>query len=223
VKRSGSSQGPEAIGHAVREHVEAFLRDVAPPVNHAFADRIELFATTMARWGIKMNLTAHPDDPEEIGFHVIDSLMPLALTDVDLIGRFAASHDILDLGSGAGFPGLVVAAASSGRFTLVESRRKRASFLQVATAEMQLTNVVVDSRRANQVALDARFDVVMGRAFGDPNEFFALAMLGLKPGGLAILYANPSQSFGAGVRRIPYRIPRHGQQVDRILAVQKRI
>ena len=87
-----------------------------------------------------MNLTAHPEDPEEIAFHVIDSVMPVVLASLNgpLHGTFDKGSTVLDLGSGAGFPGLVLAAASPANFTLIESRRKRASFLQVARAEMRL-------------------------------------------------------------------------------------
>jgi 16S rRNA (guanine527-N7)-methyltransferase len=207
----------------VRDRVEAFLHARPVSIDTLFSERIERLAVTLATWGSKMNLTAHPDDPEEIAFHVIDSLMPLALSHEDLLhGRFDAGCEILDLGSGAGFPGLVLAAATSAHFTLMESRRKRASFLQVAMGEMQLTNVAVDPRRADDIDFDARFDVVTARAFGDPREFFALARSALKMNGLAILYANPSQRLPGDLQHIAYRIPHRGQQVSRILAVQKR-
>jgi len=206
------------IGHAVRERVEAFLHTAPVPLDVQFYERIQRFAGMLAVWGSKMNLTADPGDPSEIGFHLIDSIMPLVLSYGDgsiLHGTFDLGHEILDMGSGAGFPGLVLAAASSAQFTLVESRRKRASFLQVAVAEMQLPNVAVQPRRVSDLDLE-------GRAFGDSREFFSLALRALRPDGLAILYANPSQRFADEIERIPYRIPRGGQQIERILAVQKR-
>ena len=194
----------------------------AAKVDSRFTERIERFATTLALWGPKMNLTAHPEDPEEIAFHVIDSLMPLTL-EIDLLrGRFEAGRNILDLGSGAGFPGLVLAAASSAQFTLLESRRKRANFLQAAIAEMALANVIVELARAERADLASRFDVVTGRAFGNPATFFSLATEALRPGGIAILYANPSQHSIPDIEIINYRVARGHQQINRILAVQKR-
>src|SRR4029077_2311815 len=138
--------------------------------------------------------TAHPDDPIEIAFHVIDSLMPAVLTSHDapmLADRFAANRNVLDIGSGAGFPGLIRAAATPAHVTLVESRRKRASFLQVAVAEMTLTNASVDPRRADPLQLAPRFDLVTTRALSI-GDFFPIAGAALKSGGIAMLYINPS-------------------------------
>jgi 16S rRNA (guanine(527)-N(7))-methyltransferase RsmG len=129
----------------------------------------------------------------------------------------------LDLGSGAGFPGLVLAAASSADFALVESRRKRASFLQVAVGEMGLKNVTIEGRRAEEVGLAERYDLVTARAFGDAAGFFALAARALKPGGFGMLYASPSQRFTPDVARIPYSVVRRGEKIHRILALWRRI
>ncbi|HVN28272.1 MAG TPA: 16S rRNA (guanine(527)-N(7))-methyltransferase RsmG [Candidatus Binataceae bacterium] len=195
--------------------------DLTPP---AFLNRIEILARNLATWGVRMNLTARPEDPEEIAFHIIDSLMPIVLaTEVDALRSvFHPDSEVLDLGSGAGFPGLVLASGCDAHFTLVESRRKRASFLQIATAEMELRNVAIETRRAEEIDLVSRFDVVTARAFGDPSVFFALAASALKPAGLAILYANPSQHFNVEVERIPYDLERDGRRVDRVLAIRQK-
>jgi 16S rRNA (guanine(527)-N(7))-methyltransferase RsmG len=219
-----SSVEPSQIARASRLSVDAFLRrlNYLPPPQ--FADRIERFAHNIALWGSRMNLTAHPEDPEEIAFHLIDSLMPMVIASDPgslLAGRFARGIEVLDLGSGAGFPGLVLAAASDAHFTLVESRRKRASFLQIAAAEMALHNVAIEARRAEDIDLAGRFDMVTGRAFGDVSKFFSLAASAVKPGGLAILYANPSQRLDPEVLEIPYHLERDGRRVERILAVRK--
>jgi 16S rRNA (guanine(527)-N(7))-methyltransferase RsmG len=218
------SVDPNHVARAVGLKLDAFLHNLDQPLAPQFADRIERFVDNIALWGSRMNLTAHPQDPEEIAFHVIDSLMPLVLAADPgnlLTRRFAQSIEVLDLGSGAGFPGLVLAAASDAHFTLVESRRKRASFLQIAAAEMALHNVAIESRRAEDLGFAGRFDLVTGRAFGDVSEFFNLATSALKSGGLAILYANPSQRLGPEVVRIPYHLERDGRRVERILAVRQ--
>jgi 16S rRNA G527 N7-methylase RsmG len=71
----------------------------------------------------------------------------------DLTKAFAAGSRVLDLGSGAGFPALILAAACDADFLLMEARRKRASFLRVTAAEMGLANVQVDSARAEPATL----------------------------------------------------------------------
>jgi 16S rRNA (guanine527-N7)-methyltransferase len=223
--RSGVPAEPAQIGNAVRTLVEAFLHATSNHLPADFPNRIEKFAASIALWGLKNNLTAHPEDPEELAFHVIDCLMPIILagdTKSPLVDQFVEGARILDLGSGAGFPGLVLAAASRGNFTLVESRRKRASFLQFVTAEMGLMNVVVEMQRAEGIDFAQPYDLVTARAFGDTAEFFALADRALKSGGLAMLYANPSQHFGPEVQRVPYQVARRGERIDRILALRKR-
>jgi 16S rRNA (guanine527-N7)-methyltransferase len=225
-RRSTGAVEPEQIARSARILVEGSLRTVPDAVSAPFLDRIEKLAATLVLWGSKTNLTAHPEDPEEIAFHVIDSLMPLVLS-VDsasiIKGQFAQGRSILDLGSGAGFPGLVLAAGSPAHFTLVESRRKRASFLQVAVAEMGLTNATIKPRRAENIGLAGQYDLVTARAFGDVGDFVTIAMGALKSGGLAMLFANPSQQISvAGYRRIEYRVKRRGEEVHRILAIWTR-
>ncbi len=218
---------PGQVAKSVRSSIEAFLHTVPRVVEAEFPERIEKLAACVALWGSKMNLTAHPKDPEEIAFHVIDSVMPVILAfdkSSLLTGQFAKDRKILDLGSGAGFPGLVLAAASTAHFTLVESRRKRASFLQVALAEMGLKNVTIEGKRAEDIGLAERYDLVTARAFGDAADFFALAARALKPGGLAILYANPSQRLSLEVHQlIEYSVTRRGEKIDRILAIWRRL
>ncbi len=220
------SLDPVQIGAAVRAIVEAFLLTVPGVIEPDFAERIEKLASNIALWGSKMNLTAHPEDPEEIAFHIIDSVMPVVLAadpSSILHGRFAIGRKVLDLGTGAGFPGLVLAAAAPADFTLVESRRKRASFLQVALAEMELKNAKIVVARAEEIGLERQYDLVTARAFGDPQEFFSLAARAVRPGGLAMLYANPAQIFGTNIERNPYSLTRKGVEFPRILAVCRQV
>jgi 16S rRNA (guanine(527)-N(7))-methyltransferase RsmG len=221
-----SQLAPLEIGKTSRRLIEAFLHTSLDSIQQAFPERIEKLATTLALWGSKMNLTAHPDDPEEIVFHVIDCLMPMILAADQssiLFDKFSQRRTILDLGSGAGFPGLILAAASLANFTLVESRRKRVSFLNVAVAEMGLKNVLIEAVRAEDFSDGKRFDVITARAFGNPAEFFTLAAPLLERDGLAMLYANPSQTFGHGVECIPYDLERRGAKIHRILATCRQL
>ena len=185
-----------AIGTATRELVENYLRERPNFVVHeAFSSRIEAFAAELARWGTKMNLTAAPEDTGELAFHILDSLMPLLLvkqaTSPDFTFEFGEGRRILDLGSGAGFPGLVLAAASEAEFLLVESRRKRVSFLRTAIGAMGLNNVELDSQYRR--AFTPEFDVVTARAFAQPEKFYEVAATALKPGGMTVLYASEQQ------------------------------
>ena len=185
----------DEIGMATRELVEKYLRGRPNFVaNQEFLSRMEVFAAELARWGAKMNLTAAPEDPTELAFHILDSLMPLVLAadeSAELARDFTTGERILDLGSGAGFPGLVLASATEAEFQLVEARRKRVSFLRTAIGAMGLRNVEVDSQYRRAFAPE--FDVVTARAFAQPEKFYEVAATALKPGGITMLYASERQ------------------------------
>jgi 16S rRNA (guanine(527)-N(7))-methyltransferase RsmG len=231
----------------VRSLVAEYLDTVGYACDRiSLLDRIERHGAMIALWGRRMNLTAEPDNPQEIAFHIIDSLSPVMLADREdrLREAFRVGSQVLDLGSGAGFPGLVLASASPATFTLTESRRKRASFLISAAAEMHLKNVIVESKRivpdrsspgysptsAQRDAMGC-FDVVTARAFAAPSIFHLTAASVLRPGGIAILYGNVGQDLAlphaeqnglCEFRSIVYRIPRGSHVVTRILGLWQR-
>ena len=222
----------QQIARKVRSEVEGelgiFIR--AP----AFGARIETFAATLAIWGSRSNLSARPHDPGEIAFHVVDSVMPIVTADGDDPGpiaeAFVAGRQILDVGSGAGFPGLILAAACEADFTLIEARRKRASFLAFAIAEMGLPNARVEHARTRASEMRADYDLVVARALG-VADFFALAHAALKVGGLALQYASEAQTlkhelaatagFDACVQK-KYSLIHNGRSVNRVLAVWRK-
>jgi len=77
-----------------------------------------------------------------------------------------------DIGSGAGFPGLVIAIVADVPITLVEPRRLRADFLRRAVADLRLKNVAVVEAKAERVA--GKFDVITARAVADLGRLFAM-------------------------------------------------
>ncbi len=198
-KQALPTSDPAAIAAEARATVARWLAGAPIRPRESFLDRIERMAATLALWGARTNLTAHPDDPEEIAFHVIDSLAPIAFAPDDeraaLEAALAQDAAVLDIGAGAGFPGLVLAAAFDARFRLAESRRKRASYLEVAAQEMGLRNVAVEQRRLSPRNVQARFDLVTGRAFGALADLYRIAAAALRPRGLLLLYASAGQDL----------------------------
>jgi 16S rRNA (guanine527-N7)-methyltransferase len=109
----------------------------------------------------------------------------------------------VDVGSGAGFPGLVLACCyPETRFALIEPNERRAGFLELQMASLGLANVDVLARRLEEV--QGAFDIAVTRAFQAP----ALALHSLiplvKPGGKAIVAAGPHEAVpdGATVVRL---------------------
>jgi 16S rRNA (guanine(527)-N(7))-methyltransferase RsmG len=218
----------EEIGAETRQRVGDVLASMEPfQIRADFFERIERFARTLSLWGRRHNLTAEPENPSELAFHIVDCLMPIPLmgnVEKDE-GVFAVGKRVLDLGSGAGLPGLVLAAATEADFILLESRRKRVSFLKIAAAEMGVGNVRIEAAHLGPGDLRSSFDVVLGRAFAKPAVFLTSALAALRIGGAAILYASGTKSIELEAEtrapeiEIPYQIYRDGQAVSRRLLV----
>jgi len=191
---------PDQIAAAVRAQLAPAISATGVIANTVqFLNRIERMAATLAVWGPKINLTAHPRDPDELVFHVFDSIIPVSIAVSSKILRLANRLDrerrFLDIGSGAGFPGLVIAAAINAQMTLVEARRKRATFLSEAAVEMGLSNVHVECARAESLDVSGGFDLVTARAVGNPSGIFEIAGKGLHPGGVLMIYVSAEQKF----------------------------
>jgi 16S rRNA (guanine527-N7)-methyltransferase len=101
--------------------------------------------------------------------HIVDSAQLLSLAPKD-------TQTWVDLGSGAGFPGLIVAALSRAQVTLIESRRKRLAFLASAIACLGLEGRVTLIGGRVESVRDRRFDVISARAFAPLDRLFTAAL-----------------------------------------------
>lgn len=142
-----------------------------------------LYLEEIARWSKIADLVSQTDPAIIIRKHILDSLAILPL--------LPPATRLLDLGSGAGFPGLVLAILRpSLQVFLLEARRKRANFLKDASRKMHLANVAVYEGRAEvlfeEVPLKASFDVVITRATWSLEDFLRLAEPFLVGNGLAV-------------------------------------
>ncbi len=121
------------------------------------------FIALLAKWNEVYNLTAIRDEPEMLTHHLLDSLALVP----HLGGR-----NLLDVGSGAGLPGIPVAIAQPERdVTLLDSSRKKVAFLQQAVIELGLGNTRVCATRVEAWHPAQRFDVIVSRAFAELAEF----------------------------------------------------
>lgn len=133
----------------------------------------------------QLNLTRITDPEAFWEKHLWDSLAGIApwLKEDD-------AKTVIDIGTGAGFPGLPVAIAKSGdRVTLLDSTRKKIAFLDTLIAELGLTNVSTLTARAEALMSHRKqFDVALIRAVGTAASCAAYTLPLLKPGGVAVLY-----------------------------------
>lgn len=148
--------------------------------------RLRLFATLLLRWTKRINLVSRNDQPHVWERHVLDSLRLLPFVP-RTTGR------AIDLGSGAGLPGLVLAIATGIRFELVEADRRKAAFLTQAAAATAAP-VTVHCGRIEALSLEPA-PVVTARALAPLSELLTLAAPLVAPGGL-MLFPKGTQVWG---------------------------
>ena len=160
----------EAIGVPLRPHQLASL---------------ETYEDLLRDRAVPLGLVAASDVSRLRKRHVLDCLRAAAVVE-------PGDRDAYDLGSGAGLPGVVVAIARPGLFVaLVESRRRKASFLELVVDRLGLGNVRVEAVRVEDLALPV--DVCFARAFAHLDRSWRAAEPLLRnPGGRLVYFAGRS-------------------------------
>jgi len=133
------------------------------------------YVALLHKWNKVYNLTAIRDPEQMVSLHLLDSLAVLPHL---WSGRW------LDVGCGAGLPGVVLAIAQPDwQFTLLDSNSKKTSFVQQAIIELDLRNVGVCCARVEEFHAQKNFDGIISRAFAELKDFFRLTRHLLAPQG----------------------------------------
>lgn len=150
----------------------------APPLTPEISAGLEAFLDLLLRWNTRINLVASRDATVIRQRHIADSLQLLPLLPPD-------GGPIGDLGSGGGFPGLILALASGRPTHLVESDRRKSAFLLEAAARLGLNHVRVHATRLETLALPP-LSALTARALAPLADLLPHAGRLLAPGGVAI-------------------------------------
>ena len=136
------------------------------------------YVSLLLKWNAKINLIGPATEPDIWQRHIEDSLQL-----VSLIPKTATS--LVDLGSGAGLPGMVIAIACPHlAVTLVEQDQRKAAFLTEAKTRLSLVNVTV---KAMDIAkIEGQFDVISARALSSLNNLLSYAFTLMGQGAIAI-------------------------------------
>ncbi len=185
------------------------------PVSSEAVDQFSVYGRELRQWNRRMNLTAIADPMEMAIKHFLDSAAPTP--------HIPQQARLLDIGAGAGFPGLVLKILRPDLdVTLVDSVRKKVSFQQHAIRILALTGVRVLHLRAEAMSTSGenRFDAVICRAVTGLSRFFSMARPLLPPDGRCIAMKGRPEELeaeigecrsihgsGAHWQTIPYSLP----------------
>ena len=172
-------KGLEALAH--REGAAARLRDPS------YADSLMALMQIVLEGNEKINLTTITEMVEFATLHLVDSLACAVMPEMK------SAQKIIDVGSGAGFPGLPLAMLfPEKRFLLTDSLRKRVEFIRLAASTLELDNVVAIHARAENAGREPAyregFDLALCRAVGKLPVILEYCLPFVRVGGAGIFY-----------------------------------
>ena len=161
------------------------------PFTPDLPEKLRIYMELLTEWNAKMDLTAVLEEDETLDKHFIDSLMILK---TDLAKDVKT---MIDVGTGAGFPGLVIALACPEiKVTLLDAQMKRLKFLEAVVEQLHVTNVRIVHDRAEDGArkpeLRERFDLAVARAVAPLNVLCEYLLPYVRVGGKTICWKGPA-------------------------------
>ena len=161
-----------------RDLLKSGIEQLGLDATAAQIDSLLAFVALIEKWNKAFNLTAIRDRDEILRLHILDSLTVLP---------FITGEKIIDVGTGAGLPGIPLAIfMPSVQFTLLDSNSKKTRFVQQAILELNLKNVEVVHGRVESLARNGEYDAVLSRAFASLSDIMHLTDYLLQPEGVLI-------------------------------------
>ncbi len=162
----------------VREALRGGVEALSLPVDAAALDLLERYADRLLAWNRRVNLTAVTAPEEVAELHLVDSLA--------LLPRLGGACTLLDVGSGAGLPGIALACARRDlAVTCCDSVAKKVAFVKAVSVELGVAARGVVARAAGDPEREGlpRAAAVVSRALADPGRWVPLGARSLGEGG----------------------------------------
>jgi 16S rRNA (guanine527-N7)-methyltransferase len=154
------------------------------------------YQTLIGKWNKVYNLTAVRDPAEMLTHHLLDSLAAVAPLQKHLQGRGLSAASLLDVGAGAGLPGVVLAICfPTLAVTCVDTVGKKAAFIKHVSLALGLSNLT--GLHARVETITQPFDVICSRAFASLSDFTVWSQAALAPGGawMALKGKHPAEEL----------------------------
>lgn len=170
---------------AIEKRLDHGMAQLGITLDDSQRDRLLALVSLLHKWNRAYNLTAVRDPLAMVSRHLLDSAA---------VAPFVKGPNVLDVGAGAGLPGLVLAILDPTlNVTLVDSNGKKVRFQRQAMLELGLTNVTpIQARVEDQRTLDDQFEQVISRAFASLPDFVSLSQGWLAKGGQWLAMKGPA-------------------------------
>lgn len=203
---------------ALGTELSAGVASLGLPITEEQIEKMLAYLALLVKWNSVYNLTSIRDPQDMVKQHLLDSL--------SAVHAFTQAKNVLDVGSGGGLPGIILAIVfPSTSISMIDTVNKKTAFLTQVKAELKLKNVTVHTGRVELLKVENKFDVITSRAFSELNNFVNWSHHLLQERGrfLAMKGVSPEQEIerlpdGWEVENIePLHVP--GLHVERHLVV----
>ena len=169
----------------------ARLKECGIPFDPDLPEKLLRYHALLMDWNTRMDLTAVTDEAEMMDRHYVDSLMALRFDMIPRKGR------IIDVGTGAGFPGMPLAlACPEAQVTLMDAQQKRLTFLQAVIDDLHVRNVTLVHSRAEDGArlplYREQYDLAVARAVAPLAVLAEYLLPYVRVGGSALCWKGPA-------------------------------
>lgn len=200
----------------MKETIQARFNSMGIILTNKQVNQFDLYMRILQEWNKNIDLTAVDDDLGILERHFIDSASLLKGFDIQ------KHHKVIDVGTGAGFPGIPISIITGCEMTLLDALNKRVKFLEAVIAQGSIDNISVIHGRAEDYGQDPNhresYDLVVARAVASLNVLIEYTIPFLKVGG--ILIAQKSKQTVAEIEQADKAMDVLGCKVVNVITLE---